>query len=210
MPSRGLTGIKLGESKFWWNVPSFLCLHRSDWPNTCDTVDNAEAESQLIKEAPLISHTFAISDIQATQYKLQNFIDCRRFSSLHKLLRTTAYIIRFVKRLLTKSNSRRPVTRQGGIPYSVLIVEEINEAEEYWIKAIQGESFAAEIKSLTTNKQVGIPVWIKQFGLFLEQGVLKCRGRLNNSTLALSSKNPILLPHSHPYVNLLILCYHKN
>ena len=87
--------------------------------------------------------------------------------------------------------------------------EEINEAEEYWIKAIQGESFAAEIKSLTTNKQVRIPVRIRQFGLFLEQGVLKCHGRLNNSILALSSNNPILLPHSHPYVNLLILCYHE-
>ena len=209
MPSRGLTGSELGESKSWWNGPSFLCLHRSDWPNTCDIDGNVEAESELIKEAPLISHTFGISDVQATQYKLQNVIDCKRFSSLHKLLRTTAYIIRFVKGLLTKSNSHRPVTRQGRIPCSLPTVEEINEAEEYWIKAIQGESFAAEIKSLTTNKQVGIPVWIRQFGLLLEHGVLKCRGRLNNSTLALSNKNPILLPHSHPYVNLLILCYHE-
>ena len=41
-------------------------------------------------------------------------------------------------------------------------------AEEYWIKVIQGESFVAEIKSLTTNKQVGMSVQIKQLGLFLE------------------------------------------
>ena len=66
-----------------------------------------------------------------------------------------------------------------------------------------------EIKYLTTNKPVGIPVRIKQFGLFLEQGILKCRGRLNNSTLALSSKNPILLPHDHPFVKLLIIQYHE-
>ena len=156
-----------------------------------------EAESELIKEASLILHTFVISDVQAAQYNLQNFIDCKRFSSLHKLLRTITYVIHFVKKLLTKSNSHRPVTRQGIIPCSLPTVDEINEAEEYWLKAIQGESFAAEIKSLTTNKQVGIPVQIKQFGLFLEQGVLKCRGRLNNSTLAFISKNPILLPHSH-------------
>ena len=87
MPSRALTGSELGESKSWWNGPSFLCLHRSDWPNTCDIDGNVEAESELIKEAPLISHTFAISDVQAAQYKLQNF-DCKRFSSLHKLLST--------------------------------------------------------------------------------------------------------------------------
>ena len=45
--------------------------------------------------------------------------------------------------------------------------------------------------------------------MFLDQGVLKCRGRLNNSTLALSSKNPILLPHNDPFVKLLILQYHE-
>ena len=47
MPSRGLTGSELGESKSWWNGPSFLCLHRSDWPNTCDIDGNVEAESEL-------------------------------------------------------------------------------------------------------------------------------------------------------------------
>ena len=161
---------------------------------------------KLIKEALVISDHFAISDVQAAWYKL---LECKCFSPLHKLLRTIAYVICFVKMVLTKSNSHGPVMRQGGIPFFLPPVEEINEAEEYWIKAIQGESFVAESRSLTTNKLVGIPVCIQQFGLFLEQGVLKCRGRPNNSTLALSSKNLILLLHNHPYVNLLILCYHK-
>ena len=64
MPSTGLTGSKLSESESWWNGPKFLCLHRSDWTSTYDIDDNVEAESELIKESPLISHTFVISDVQ--------------------------------------------------------------------------------------------------------------------------------------------------
>ena len=209
MPSRGLTGAELGENQVWWNGPEFLFLPKSDWPNSHELDDTREAESELIKEAPVILHTFAITGGRTTPYKLQHIIDCNRFSLLNKLLRTTAYVIRFVKKLLNKINPRSHLTSQCEVDSSSLpTVEEINEAEEYWIKSIQGESFIAEIRYLTTDKPVGTPVRINQFGLFLEQGVLKCRGRLNNSTLALSSKNPILLPHSHPFVKLLILQYH--
>ena len=74
------------------------------------------------------------------------------------------------------------------------------------IKAIQDESFCTEIKYLSSDKTVGGPIYVKQFGLFLDQGILKCRGRLNNSTLSLGNKNPISLPHDH---QLLILQYHE-
>ena len=88
--------------------------------------------------------------------------------------------------------------------------EEVNEAEVYWIKAIQDEFFRTEIKYLSSDKTVGGPIYVKQCGLFLDQGILKCCGRLNNSTLSLGSKNPISLPHDHPFVELLILQYHQN
>ena len=38
---------------------------------------------------------------------------------------------------------------------------------------------------------------------------MRCRGRLNNSTVSLSAKNRILLPHNHLFVNLLIQQYHE-
>lgn len=34
--------------------------------------------------------------------------------------------------------------------------------------------------------------------------VLRCRGRINNSSLQPESKNPILLPPNHPFIDLLI------
>ena len=39
--------------------------------------------------------------------------------------------------------------------------------------------------------------------------ILRCHGRINNSSLPQTSENPILLPSSHPYVNLLICHTHK-
>ena len=39
--------------------------------------------------------------------------------------------------------------------------------------------------------------------------MLGCRGRINNSSLPQTSKNPILLPSSHPYVDLLIRHTHE-
>ena len=114
MPSRGLTGSELSENKSWWNGPEFLCLPRSDWPDTCEIDDNMEAESELIKDAPAISHTFVIPDVQAAPYKQQHCIDCKHFSSLNKLLRTTAYVIRFVKKLLAKVNTHGLITNKSG------------------------------------------------------------------------------------------------
>ena len=67
-----------------------------------------------------------IPDVQAASYKLQHFIDCKCFSSLNKLLRTTAYVIRFVKKLLTKVNTRELVTNKDEVVGSLPTVEELN------------------------------------------------------------------------------------
>ena len=51
---------------------------------------------------------------------------------------------------------------------------------------------------------------IIQFGLYLDEaGVLRSRGRLNESSLPLDSKNPIFLPNNHSFVNLLVLHTHN-
>ena len=198
-----MSGKELLDSKVWWNGPEFLCLPRSEWPSVPPLDDCEEAQSELIKSAPVISHTFARS---VTPCKLQEVIDCKHFSTLDKLLKVTAYVIRFKKKL-NCLNTSSPT--QGVANSCLLTAEEIKESEMYWIKAIQQESFSAEIKHLISNSTVGGPVRINQFGLFLDEGILKYRGRLNNSTLDLSSKNPVLLPHDHRFVELLVLDYHK-
>ena len=52
---------------------------------------------------------------------------------------------------------------------------------------------------------------MEQFALFLEEKqILRCRGRINNSIVPPTSKNPILLPSRHPFVDLLIRHTHEH
>ena len=52
---------------------------------------------------------------------------------------------------------------------------------------------------------------MSQFGLFIDDsGLIQCQGRINNAQLPTSSKQPILLPSSHPWVTLLIQQVHQD
>lgn len=51
------------------------------------------------------------------------------------------------------------------------------------------------------------PELVKSLGLFLENGVIKCRGSLEKSELKLTTKLPILLPSKNHLTNLLHECH---
>ena len=86
---------------------------------------------------------------------------------------------------------------------------ELNRAEVLWICSIQSQSFEGEIKYLKNNsRQVKSP-YIDQFRLFIDdQGLLKCKGRINNAGLSATEKNPLLLPSKHPFVKMLVTDVH--
>ena len=69
------------------------------------------------------------------------------------------------------------------------------------------QAFKEEINCLMKSNNP-TSVRVKQFGLFLDDGILKCYGCINNSTLPIGSKRPILLPPKHPFVDLLIRHFH--
>ena len=144
--------------------PEFLYKPKAEWPDTTDLSNIEKASQELIKDVPVISHSFAILSIQ---FRLQNIIDCKRFGSLHKLLHTTAYVIRFSRSLHNCSTINVPTNSQAVANASCLSGEEIREAESYWIKSIQGEVFSAEIKHLATEHSGEGPTLVKQFALVL-------------------------------------------
>ena len=116
--------------------------------------------------------------------QISKVIDCFHFSNLRQLLTVTVYLLGFIKHCRDQINSSVPGQRA--------LVEEISEAERHWIRCIQHKNFQEEIRYLQTNRPPK-PILYDQFGLFMDHNqVVRCRGRLNNST-----KNPILLPHSH-------------
>ena len=71
---------------------------------------------------------------------------------------------------------------------------------------MQASSIDEEIKFLRDHRQnkTVLPTYVSQFGLFLENGIVKCKGRMNNAELLGSARNPILLPAKHDFVPLII------
>ena len=88
---------------------------------------------------------------------------------------------------------------------------ELKEAERCWIRSVQGSFFFKEIAFLlSTDHRSTPPTYVTQFGLFLDEGVIKCKGRLNNAPLPVNSRNPILLPAKHGFTRLLIKQSHES
>jgi len=103
MPSTGLAGSELHNSQRWWIGPDFLLKSKTKWPTTAAMTYNVEdANVELIKDVPIVSHSFAVLN---SQFRLQDVIDCKRSSSLCKLLNSTAYVFHFRKALQTKGDS---------------------------------------------------------------------------------------------------------
>ena len=127
---------------------------------------------------------------------LRQIMKCDDFSTLSRLCRVTAYVLRFVKAL--KSSIQISVTDVSSI--LSLNATEISEAEKLWI--IESQILFAKDNNFVT--------WKKQFGLFLDDGdVWRCGGRLVNADIPYSTKHPILLHKNHYVTTLIVKNAHK-
>lgn len=118
-------------------------------------------------------------------------MDLERYGSLHKLLRVTAYVLKFIKKLKGKRDGKD--LECGGIS-----LEEIENAERLWVKDAQNSLQQGQDFQKTA----------KQLGIESVEGMLICRGRLGNSDLDFSAKYPLILPKNHPFTDLVIADCH--
>ena len=159
--------------------------------------------AELGKCSPDVTHSLVNCQEHTRMVDFTAIIDTKKYSSLTQLLRISAYVLRFIRNLRAKlSGNANQVVQE-------LSATEVKQAEWYWIKTIQANSFEDEIKFLTKKSQLSPPPRVKQFGLYLDDvGILRCKGRLNNADLPITSKNPVLLPSKNDFVNLMIKDVH--
>jgi len=159
--------------------------------------DNDEALREILKQPRNCVHS--LIETNHAVLDLDNIINIDRYGNMNKLVHVTAYVMRFVK--CVKGQVK---LSQGKL--NPLIASDIEQAETLLIKFTQASSFSKDIEFFSTgNSSLSIPIYVKQFGLFLDgERVLKCKGRLNNASIDVGSKNPILLPSKHRFVELLI------
>ena len=205
LPSRGISAKELSNTPLWFTGPEFLTKEEDEWPK-CPATGGTETNevTQEIAKQPsnIVRSLLMTNEEQPAVLDLTKVIHIDRFSSLRKLLRVTSYVLRFLDALKTKKLDKRTVARRS----EHLTSSEVKQAELLWIRSLQGQSFSNEISFISSGKDKStMPVYVKQFGLFLDDDhILRCNGRLNNASLNLGSKNPILLSSKSRFVELLI------
>ncbi|GBM68075.1 hypothetical protein AVEN_66743-1 [Araneus ventricosus] len=182
--TRGVSAVSLKSDDLWWSGPRWLKSPRYDWPQ-----QKFRVPDEYMQEKRIVVHTAIVKD--------DPLIDISRFSSLTRLLRVTAYVLRFLGKLGGKSTQTGP-----------LVATEINEAEEFWVKQVQREHFDFEITRLNRGQQIPAVSRIWSLTPYLQEGLLCVKGRLEQSELTQEEKHPILLPRSK-YTDLLILHEHN-
>jgi hypothetical protein len=154
--SRGVSPRQLERSSLWWHGPPFLTMTEDQWPkNSYSCVELPEVRVSLN-----IRH-------------LENVIPFENYSNYNKLLRVTAYVLRFIK------NCKHNTTKVMGI----LTASELEESMMLLVKLSQYYSFPSEIHLILNSK--GVPPQSKILSLnpFINQGgVLRVGGRIGNAT----------------------------
>ena len=139
---------------------------------------STEKEKQTIKEPPC-----------TIQYK--------QYSSVTKLFRVTAYVLRFIGKLRKQTSESLSLT-----------VNEIQKAEQMWISYVQHQHYSKVFESVGDKTFMNLK---RQLGLYVdEKGIIRCRGRFENAWFAEGTKYPVLLPKSDYLTRLIIKKTHKD
>ena len=121
--------------------------------------------------------------IQADSGDISKLIDCENYSTLHRLLRVTKLVLRFVR--LTKERVQR---RRGLTVMDSSLYADTDKARTLWLQVSQSR--------LPENPRFS--TWQYQLGLYKDSfNLWRCGGRISNASLPDSMKNPILLDKTH-------------
>ena len=137
---------------------------------------------------------------------LSNVIKVEKFSSLNKLLRVSAFVMKFITNLKSALRQKEELNNKYGNVLDnsglALTANELNLVKIKWLKEVQ-----MNIVNKGNYKQL-----CKSLNLYFDDNdLIRSRGRLENAPgVTFNVNNPILLPKRHYFTELVILDSHKN
>lgn len=163
--SRGCSPSDLAANHLWWHGPLWFRLPQDEWPDHvfCNRkTDLPEMKANVVSNVSL---------------RISNSIDLfKKFSSLTKLTRVYAFILRFCKNSRTKPDSRI---------FGCLTSEELLNSQALLIKLCQGSVFTRELKDLRERGNVQTNSSLLCLNPFLsEDGFIRVGGRLRNAKVS--------------------------
>ena len=166
--TRGLTVSEIIESDQWWHGPNWLRQDELNWPSwNLPDISSAEIEQLLdqAKQGPrfLYETTNLVKDDLVKQDTKAVFsIDESKYSSLRKLLRVTAFCLKFIKRkiwircpteLHNRLVKRCPIFNIFNVVKDDSICfDDIKAARLCWVYVIQQRRFAEVFNAISRNQ----------------------------------------------------------
>ena len=179
--SRGISVEQLEEE--WQHGPAFLAQKEEDWPQESLPPANQKEVNREKRKCQ------AVYNVSVSR---EDAIDCKKFSEWRRLVRVTAYVMRFCRKMKAKLKGcpRDNYAEKDG----PLSVQELRMAEEYWVKqaqtSLQDHLKTGDLKMLSPYKD--------------DKGIIRVGGRVDKALLSYDMKHPALLPHEH-WISLLIV-----
>ena len=204
LPSRGCLADALGLSVLCWlHGPALICIrdfdYRSFERNLLSRAGVEGEDPELKREDPelksdqqkedtvlLVGETTETATQDSAQ--LDEFIDIKKFRCLVKLLCVTSYVVRVVTRTRERETGE-------------LSQAELEAARRRWIIQVQRED--AKTKEFVKTK-ANLRIYTD------DEGIMRCRGRISNSSLPYDTKFPVYIPRRSHFAELIIREAHNN
>lgn len=188
LASRGHSAAAFEHCSLWWNGPDWLLLSPNQWPTT----PSKSGPEVVDEERSLVSH-------HASPKPAWDL--AQRYSSWRRLLRITAYVIKFCDLLKIARTHNGPESRHRTIELSA---DEISRAHSHWMRVIQLQLFPDDQFQLQHKLPISSRSQLSALNPFIDQeGLIRVGGRLRHSELSETVKHPIVLA-SHPLVKIMI------
>ena len=182
-PSRGMTPLELSNDKLWFNGPEWLSYGLEGDTQLTNQMPT-ECEAELTTKA---RQSATHSLLNKEEGSISNLLNAKDYSDVRRLFRVTAHVIKFIDSL---KRPQIPMDRHQATA----------QAEALWIREVQ----------LSLLADPNFETWKKQLGLFIDQnGIWRCRGRLQNAEIPYPTRHPILLPKNHAFTKLVVKQAHE-
>ena len=177
--TRGMSIESLKESE-WLNGAAGLQADEENWPKPWCQVTELEPEQ--------------VTSTVATENKLDQLFDWKRYSTFNRIRNFMAYCMRFK-------------TKQNG----TLKTDEIRQAERILFRFVQNKSFPNVSKCIANRKEISKTLNNVKLSPFIgEDRTIRVKGRLKHSNLHYNAKHPILLTAKHLVVQIVLERAHQD
>jgi len=178
--SRGIDPSELKNHPLWWKGPSWL---EEDFKTF--HIETKEDDVVITEERKVVVPVNVVINSDSLITK---------FSFLSRLVRTTAWIYRFIHNCGSKRSNN--LSSRFEFCSGPLKVQELKSALNVHVKTVQNESFHDDLQNIKEGKDLPIKSQLAQLKPFIdEEGLIRVGGRIRHAPLlSFGVKHPILLP----------------